>query len=566
MKFLSSQIAFFLREKDARQNLRGLLKYVLFLLAVVALFTVLFHFLMIRFENQEHSWATGLYWTLTVMSTLGFGDITFHSDIGRMFSMIVLLSGIVLLLVVLPFTFIRLFYAPWLEARLKQRAPRSVPSDTRDHIVLCRYDAIAPGLIDRLQLLKRSYFIIESDTVTAVRLFDDGVSVIAGEPDNRRTLENLNVGQASLVVANFDDMSNSNITLTVREISTDVPVVALIENEDSQDVLELSGATHAILLKRRLGENLASRVEAGQAATHEVGRYRDLVVVEFWLKGTPLVGKKLKNSGLREQTGVTVIAFLDRGKMQPAGPESLCESHNLALAVGTGEQISLLEEVLNRKSDGTSPVLILGGGKVGRAAARALKRRDVPVFLVEKNRDLEPELKGIGDRLVFGDASDRGVLEEAGLREAESVILTTHHDAVNIFLAVYCRKLRPDLRIVCRCTHEKNVEAQHRAGADFVLSYSSLAVETILSILQGRPPIFLGENVEFFIIDLPDSMKGKSLIECGVRARTGLLVIGVEKPGGETTNPSPAQIIEKGSRLFMVGTTRQFQEFRRVFG
>lgn len=566
MKFIASQIAFFLRERDARQNLRGLLKYCAFLMAVVTLFTIVFHFLMLHVENQHHSWATGLYWTLTVMSTLGFGDITFNSDIGRLFSMVVLLSGIVLLLVLLPFTFIRLFYAPWLEARLKQRAPRAVPDGVRDHIILSRYNTIAPGLIDRLQLLRRPYFIIEPDPVTAVRLLDDGVSVIAGEPDNRRTLENLNLSQASLVVANLDDMSNSNVTLTVREISADVPVIALIENEDSQDVLELSGATHAILLKRRLGEHLASRVEAGQTATHEVGRYRDLVVVEFWLRGTTLVGKKLKDSGLRERTGVTVIAFLDRGKMEPAGPESVCESQNLALAVGTGEQISLLEEMLDRKSDETSPVLILGGGKVGRAATRALTKRDVPVVLVEKNRDLEPKLTGIANRLVLGDASDRGVLKEAGLHEASSVILTTHQDAVNIFLAVYCRKLRPELRIVCRCTHEKNVEAQYRAGADFVLSYASLAVETILAILQRRPPIFLGENVEFFVTDLPKSMKGRSLIECGVRARTGLLVIGVERPGEDTTNPSPEQVIEKGSRLFMVGTSAQFQEFRRVFG
>jgi hypothetical protein len=50
------------------------------------------------------------------MTTLGFGDISFTSDIGRIFSVVVLLSGVVLLLVMLPFLFIRLFYAPWLEA------------------------------------------------------------------------------------------------------------------------------------------------------------------------------------------------------------------------------------------------------------------------------------------------------------------------------------------------------------------------------------------------------------------------------------------------------------------
>jgi voltage-gated potassium channel len=62
------------------------------------------------------------------MSTLGFGDITFTSDIGRVFSVVVLVSGIILLLIVLPFAFIRFFYAPWLEAQIRLRAPRRVPA------------------------------------------------------------------------------------------------------------------------------------------------------------------------------------------------------------------------------------------------------------------------------------------------------------------------------------------------------------------------------------------------------------------------------------------------------
>ena len=55
-----------------------------------------FHFIMAR-EGQSHSWVTGFYWVLTVMTTLGFGDITLHSDLGRIFSSVVLLSGVMFL-------------------------------------------------------------------------------------------------------------------------------------------------------------------------------------------------------------------------------------------------------------------------------------------------------------------------------------------------------------------------------------------------------------------------------------------------------------------------------------
>ena len=55
------------------------------------------HTLMDR-EGRADSWPTSVYWTLTTMTTLGFGDITFESDAGRIFSIVVLLSGSVFLL------------------------------------------------------------------------------------------------------------------------------------------------------------------------------------------------------------------------------------------------------------------------------------------------------------------------------------------------------------------------------------------------------------------------------------------------------------------------------------
>src|ERR671913_624385 len=126
MKFLPSQLAYLTNDREARGNLRALAKYLGFLAGLMGVYTVLFHIIKLNVEHEQHSWITGLYWTLVVMSTLGFGDITFTSDTGRLFSIVVLLSGVVFLLVMLPFLFIRLFYAPWLEARVRLRAPAAL--------------------------------------------------------------------------------------------------------------------------------------------------------------------------------------------------------------------------------------------------------------------------------------------------------------------------------------------------------------------------------------------------------------------------------------------------------
>ena len=72
MQFIISDIlAKLAPKKDV--NLGILLKFLVFLVILVCLYSAIFHFLMI-FEGRQYSWITGLYWTLTVMSTLGFGD------------------------------------------------------------------------------------------------------------------------------------------------------------------------------------------------------------------------------------------------------------------------------------------------------------------------------------------------------------------------------------------------------------------------------------------------------------------------------------------------------------
>ena len=170
MKFLPSQLAYLFAERELRTNVGSLVRYLVFLAVLISLYAVLFHVIMERYELQSHSWITGFYWTLVVMTTLGFGDITFTTDIGRLFSIIVLLSGVVLLLVMLPFLFIRLFYAPWLDARMRMRAPREVPDDLNGHVVITEYDAIARGLISRLQTYGMPYTVIEPKPAVAAQL------------------------------------------------------------------------------------------------------------------------------------------------------------------------------------------------------------------------------------------------------------------------------------------------------------------------------------------------------------------------------------------------------------
>ncbi len=571
MKTVGSHLASLLDDDGDGTVRRGVvpfLKYVLLLVGIILLYSWLFHVIMLR-EGQEYTWFTGVYWTLTVMTTLGFGDITFQSDLGRLFSSAVLLTGVVLLLILLPFLFIRTVYAPWLDqrARARIRTVRTVPSDVSGHVLIGANDPIALALIRRLEMAGVPAYVIEPDAELALRMRDAGVPVVAGEVDATETYSAAGLARARLVFANGSDPENSNTILTVRELAESIPVVALAESDDSIDILGLSGATHVLPLKRQLGEHLANRVSAGSSHANIIGRFHGLLLAEFPVHETPLQGRTIRDVGLRESIGVTIIGVWRQGRMLAAHPDLQLTPMCVPVVIGTAEQIAELDEMLAIYDANPNPVIVLGGGKVGRSAAQALKARGIPVNVVERNPQLAESVRDVADRLVVGNAADRRVLDEAGIGRAPSILLTTHDDAMNVYLTVYCRRLNPDARILSRVTHERNVEAIQRAGADFVLSYASLGVHSVLSLVQGRELIVLGEGADLFYIPLPKSLAGRTLADAAIGSRTGLNVIAVQQGDGRVeSTPSADQRLAAGTSLIAIGTPDDRDRFRRTFG
>ena len=566
MKFVGIQLAYYLKDKEFKNNARTLIKYLALLGVVIFVFSILFHVIMTEVEGRDYSWVTGVYWTLTVMSTLGFGDITFESDIGRIFSIVVLLSGIVLLLIVLPFAFIRYFYAPLLESRSKNRVPRQVPAGTKDHILMCSRDAIARDLALRLNQENIPYYIIESDPAIALQRYDDNVPVIWGELDNEETFKLANIDDVKMVLVNMNDTQNIKIILTIRHIAPDVPIVAIASEDESVHVLQLSGANHVLPVKRWLGEQLANRVNAQHAKSHAIGQYADLLIAELPVHNTPLIAKTIRETDLRQNFGVSIAAIWKRGRLKPAKGDEKLSDDSVLVIIGNEGQLQRIDEHFHDYDVNPNPVLIIGGGKVGKAAAEALNKKGILVNLIEKDPAICRKVSHLFNDVFTGMASDYDLLREAGILKAPSVLLSTNDDTMNIYLTSYCRQLNKDLKIVSRISDSRNIDIIHRAGADFVLSYATLGSVTVLSISKGQELTVLGEGVNLFICPVPHSLAGKSLAESSIGAMTGYSVIAINENQQVNTQLTADTLLPAGAEIVMIGNDEMKQKFNTVFG
>lgn len=562
MKFSPSIVSYFFQKQSTRQDIRRLLSFLIILGGLVTAYSIIFHFLM-ALEGRDHSWVTGFYWTLTVMSTLGFGDITFQSDPGRVFSIIVLLSGMIFLLTLLPFTFITFFYAPWIEAEARKRTPRELPEETQGHVIITNYDPIAAGLIEKLKTYNYQYIVIVEELKHAQELYDLGVRVALGEIDNPETYRRLRVDRAALVVATHRDEINTNIAFTVRELSERVAVVATAESPHSVDILEMAGSTKVLQVYDILGRSLAAWTVGGQCRANVISRFGELIIAEFPAMGTPLVGQTLAESRLRENFGVNVVGLWSRGTFSISHAASRIDATSVLVMACSEKSLAAFEEIYSfyhicKLSD---PVLIIGGGRVGECIAALFRERGSPYLIVEK----EPGKFHDDSHYVFGDAADLRTLQKAWVEKAPAALVTTHDDAVNIYLTKYLRSLRPDLQILSRANLERNVSTLHRAGADFVMSYASLGANAFFNFLKREDMSMLIEGLNIFRVKAPEALIGKKLVESEIREKTECSVVAVQADGAVSINPDPQLPIHAGSELILIGTDEGEKKFLRFF-
>lgn len=563
LKAIAAQLSLIMQAEGSKRNARFLVKFCIILLVLILLFTLLFHAIML-YEGREHSWLTGLYWTLTTMSTLGFGDITFSSDLGRVFSVFVLLSGMVFLLIMLPFTFIQFFYVPWLEAQNKARVPKTVPDSLNHHVVFTHFDSVAVSLIEKLGQYGTPHVLVVSELSRALELHDHGYRVLLGELDDPETYRRLRVEHAALVVVMNDDIVATNIIFTIREACDSVMIVSNANLADSVDILKLAGSSRVFHFTRLLGKALARRVLGVSMTTNIIGEFGRLRIAEVPCMGTWMQDKTIAETRLREMVGVNIVGIWQEGKFQLPTPSTPITESTVLILAGTREQLIRFDQSIvlaSQEKREEHAVLILGGGRVGKAVAANLCERHIDYRIVEKR--VSPSNKD--EHLIRGSAADLDVLLKAGIKTTPSVIITTHDDDLNIYLTIYCRRLRPDVQIICRASLDRNINTMHRAGANLVMSFSSLVTATLTNLIRPEQMLMLSEGLNVFRVPLSPKLEGKRLTEIRIRESTGCSVVAIKKGETINVNPDPTLPLERGVELVLIGSAESEKLYNELY-
>ena len=563
-----------LQTPEGRHNLVLFSKFFVVLTIIVGVNTILFLAIMGREQillpegrNQgiDNDVFTAIYWVLITMSTVGYGDITFETHTGHFFSLAVMVSGVLYLFILLPFAFMEFFYKPFAKMQSESRVPRIASGKLSNHVILTCYDSIAKKLMVRLHEFDYDFVFLLNNIEKAVELVERGIPVIYGPFDDKQSYINARIESASLLVATSNDVTNCNVAFTARSVRPQgFKIVSLSSHTASDDVLELAGSSHVLKLPQQMADFFVTRLIGGERNAHIIGKFQDLKIGEARMRRTSLVGTTIRTSDLRDRFGLIVLGTMEQGHFEFANLDKEIKESTTLLLAGTQQQFSGYNAHFNPEGDESSKwesVIVIGGGRVGRATAEALEKHKIPFMLLD---NIEENVRGIPNA-VLGNAAEKEDLEKVGLEMATAVIITPSDDELNIFLTIYLRKLREDIHIFSRASLERNLTPLKNAGANFVISYDATGATSILNHLCPDNLITITEGLDLFRFPTPEPLWNKTIIDSRILPDLQCIVVAVVQKGKMKVNPAATDSLPEGSELILMGSTEAEHKFKKTY-
>lgn len=293
-----------------------------------------------------------LYMTVITLTTVGFGEVTDLSVTGRVFTIVLILTGVITVAwAARNAAEVVLGESLWITVR-RQRMEARIRA-LEEHYILCGYGRIGQQIARDLEARGEMFVVVDQLTEKAEDLREAGYLYLVGDATDEEVLEEAGVRRAKGLVATLNsDADNVLSVLTARGLNQNLLVVARASNEASINKLRRAGADRVVspyvigghrlalaLLRPSVDDFLNQLFHFGEDLDVDIGQ----MTVE---EGSPLAGQTIAGSDLRRQWGLTVLGIISpQGEldMTPSGEHSLQAGETL-IVIGARNAIYELEE------------------------------------------------------------------------------------------------------------------------------------------------------------------------------------------------------------------------------
>jgi voltage-gated potassium channel len=321
--------------------------------------TVVFH----RLEGW--SILDSLYVTAQTVTTVGYGDLTPRTAVGRAFASVFMMVGVGIVLYALTTT-VQTIVQSELVAAMGQRRRSRKMSKLRNHFIVCGAGRVGSHLVRSLKGASAPFIVIESNPKRVSELTDMGVAVLVRDATLEESLREAGVLHArGLATCLPDDANNVYVVLTARDLNPKLHIVARAAAEQAEVKLIRAGANRVVAPTIIGGHRMAMAL-----TKPAVGDFIDSITANELELGfeqlevdasSSLVNRKLSETNIRSELDIVVVSIRrNDGRIifNPSG-EAVIESGDMLIAIGHSEALIKLN--------------VLARGQVGSVATVGLR-------------------------------------------------------------------------------------------------------------------------------------------------------------------------------------------------
>ncbi len=180
-----------------------------------------------NFNVKINSAIEALYFTVVTISTVGYGDIVPVTNLGRIFDIVLIISGLSIFLSALT-----VLSGEFLSSRMeKLYTGLSAPEKRRmkNHIVLIGYDTTNALIAERLKGQRRNFIIISSDKLAIDSLRAKGYPAFLADYTIKAEMERFELSRATDIVIDLRDSSKTvYVVLVVKKLIKDSTRISVI--------------------------------------------------------------------------------------------------------------------------------------------------------------------------------------------------------------------------------------------------------------------------------------------------------------------------------------------------
>ncbi len=293
------------------------------------------------------------YMTVITVSTVGFSEIKPLSQVGRIMTVIIIVSGISILTYTLG-QVARIFVEGELRRILGRRKLEKQISKLNDHYIICGYGRIGTVISRELSDENISLVVIEQDSEKIKQLEEDHFLYLNMDATSEEALLQGGIHKArGIVTAVRSDADNVFVTLTAKGLRPDIFVLARASDVKNESKMLKAGASRVVCPYlfggRRMAQILKKPTVVDFIDTAMMDSQLGLSMEEAVVgPASNLIGKTLIDSQIRPRFGVVIVAIkkpTNEMLFNPTPTEKL-ESGDTIVVIGKKEDLERMNEVL----------------------------------------------------------------------------------------------------------------------------------------------------------------------------------------------------------------------------